>query len=310
MNFALTDEQLATLPSSLSPDLLAGRVVVISGGGSGIGRATAWLAARLGAQVIVCGRTPNKVNQVSTALSARRLKCDAALVDIRQRASVDELFSTVLDLHGRIDLLVNSAGGQFPQAAIDCSEKGWRAVIETNLNGTFNMMQRAAQHWRAAQSPGSIVTIVVSPRGLHQVAHTCAARAGVVAFSEAVAVEWAPLGIRVNCIAPGAIVSEGWAVYDASVRGRYPESNPLRRAGSPWEIAEATLFVGSPASGFITGQTLHVNGGGNLWGEVWTAGKPAWFTESSRAWEGSQAPDQGSASPPLTSNTAPVTPDA
>jgi citronellol/citronellal dehydrogenase len=158
-------------------------------------------------------------------------------------------------------------------------------VIDTNLSGTFNMMQRAARHWRDTTSPGSIVTIVVSPRGLHQVAHTCAARAGVVAFSEAVAVEWAPLGIRVNCIGPGAIVSEGWAVYAKEVRARYPQTSPMRRAGTPWEVAEAALFVGGPGGAFITGQTLYVNGGGNLWGEVWTAGKPPYFVEASSAWQ-------------------------
>jgi citronellol/citronellal dehydrogenase len=288
-SFALDDEALTALPSSLATNLLADRVVIISGGGSGIGRSTAWLAARLGAQVIVSGRTLEKLTQVSAALTARGLKCNAITVDIRDRDAVDALFTSVLDRYGRIDLLVNSAGGQFPQAAIDCSEKGWRAVVDTNLSGTFNMMQRAARHWRAAASPGSIVTIVVSPRGLHQVAHTCAARAGVVAFSEAVAVEWAPLGIRVNCIAPGAIVSEGWAVYAKEVRARYPQTSPMRRAGTPWEVAETALFVGGPGGAFITGQTLQVNGGGNLWGEVWTAGKPAYFVEASRVWQ--EAPD-------------------
>jgi len=283
--FALSDAELASRSTSLAGDLLSGRIVVISGGGSGIGRATAWLAARLGARVVICGRSPEKLARTSAAIVGHGLQCERVTLDIRERASVDTLFDTVFSRHGKVDLLINSAGGQFPQAAIDFSEKGWRAVIDTNLTGTFNMMQRAARGWRDAGLPGSIVTIVVSPRGLHQVAHTCAARAGVVAFSEAVAVEWAPLGIRVNCVAPGAIVSEGWATYSEHVRARYPQSNPMRRAGSPWEIAEAALFVGGPGGGFITGQTLHVDGGGSLWGEVWTAGKPAGFVEASRAWE-------------------------
>ena len=283
--FRLCDEELAALPTSLANGLLSGRVVVISGGGSGIGRATAWLAARLGAQVVICGRNPEKLAQTSEAIVEGGLRSESATLDIRARGSVDALFDDVFNRHGRVDLLVNSAGGQFPQAAIDFSEKGWRAVIDTNLTGTFNMMQRAAQVWRDAGVPGSIVTIVVSPRGLHQVAHTCAARAGVIAFSEAVAVEWAPLGIRVNCIAPGAIVSEGWDTYAQHVRARYPQTSPMRRAGSPWEIAEAALFVGGPGGSFITGQTLSVNGGGNLWGEIWTAGKPAYFVEASRAWQ-------------------------
>ncbi|HUA88784.1 MAG TPA: SDR family NAD(P)-dependent oxidoreductase, partial [Steroidobacteraceae bacterium] len=192
----LSDAELAAQPLTLAPGLLAGRTVVISGGGSGIGRATAWLAARLGAHVVVCGRTPAKLDAVCAALAAHGLKCDAVALDIRERTRVDEFFAG-LHRERRVDLLVNSAGGQFPQAALDFSERGWRTVIEINLHGTFNMMQSLARHWRASGTPGSIVSVVVSPRGLHQVAHTCAARAGVVAFSEAVAVEWAPLGIRV-----------------------------------------------------------------------------------------------------------------
>jgi citronellol/citronellal dehydrogenase len=281
----LSDTELAQHPSALAAGLFAGRTVVISGAGSGIGRATAWLAARLGAQVVLCGRTAEKLTRVAAALEQAGLRAQCATVDIRQRAAVDQLFADLFDRLGRVDLLVNSAGGQFPQAAMDFSEKGWRAVIDTNLNGTFNMMQSVARQWRSAGSGGSIVSIVVSPRGLHQVAHTCAARAGIAAFTESVAVEWAPLNIRANCIAPGAIVSEGWAAYPADISRRYAQGSPLRRAGSAWEVAEAALFVGGPGGAFITGQTLHVNGGSNLWGETWTAGKPGWFVEASRAWQ-------------------------
>ena len=258
--------------------------MVVSGGGSGIGRATAWLAARLGAHVYICGRTQEKLDLVRTALRERHYTCDAAVLDIRVRSAVDDFFADVRARTGRIDLLVNSAGGQFPQAALDFSERGWRAVIENNLNGTFNMMQSVARGWRDAGAAGSIVSVVVSPRGLHHLAHTCAARAGVVAFSEAVAVEWAPLNIRVNCVAPGVILSEGWAVYDEQARRSYPSSNPLRKAGTPWDIAEAILFLGGAGS-FITGQTLHVNGGSDLWGEAWTTGKPEYFRDASRVWE-------------------------
>ncbi len=281
----LSDADLANHACSLAPGLLQGRTVVISGAGSGIGRATAWLAARLGAHVVLCGRTKEKLARVVVALEQAGLRAESATLDIRQRAAVDQLFADLFDRLRRVDLLVNSAGGQFPQAAMDFSEKGWRAVIDTNLNGTFNMMQSVARQWRTAAQPGSIVSIVVSPRGLHQVAHTCAARAGIAALTESVAVEWAPLNIRVNCIAPGAIVSEGWAAYPEDISRRYAQASPLRRAGSAWEVAEAALFIGGPGGQFITGQTLHVNGGSNLWGETWTAGKPAWFVEASRAWQ-------------------------
>lgn len=284
---AVTTQGLSALDqvSSLADKSFADRTVLVSGGGSGIGEATACLAARLGAQVIICGRKPDKLDRVSEAIRARGLRCESLALDIRDRSAVDATLADVFARYGRLDLLVNSAGGQFPQDAIDFSEKGWRAVIDTNLTGTFNVMQCAARLWRDRGSPGSIVTIVVSSRGLHQVAHSCAARAGVIAFSEAVAVEWAPLRIRVNCIAPGAIESAGWAVYDDSVRRRYPQACPMRRAGTPFEIAEAALFVGGTGGGFITGQTLHVNGGSNLWGETWTLGKPPYFIEASRAWE-------------------------
>jgi citronellol/citronellal dehydrogenase len=283
--FVMSDAELAARPCSLAADLLKGRTVVVSGGGSGIGRASAWLAARLGARVVICGRSADKLARVRSALLDHGLDCEALTLDIRDRAAVDQFFDELFARLGNVYLLVNSAGGQFPQAALDFSEKGWRAVLETNLTGTFHMMQSIARHWRSAGESGSIVSIVVSPRGLHQVAHTCAARAGVVALTESVAVEWAPLGIRVNCVAPGAIVSEGWAVYAQDIPRRYPQASPLRRAGSPWEIAEAVLFIGGPAGQFITGQTLHVNGGTNLWGETWTAGKPAWFIDASRAWQ-------------------------
>jgi citronellol/citronellal dehydrogenase len=281
----LSDAELAKHPSTLAAGLFKGRTVVVSGAGSGIGRATAWLAARLGAHVVLCGRTREKLARVVVGLEQAGLRAECAELDIRQRAAVDTLFADLFDRLGRVDLVVNSAGGQFPQAAMDFSEKGWRAVIDTNLNGTFNMMQSVARQWRAAGSGGSIVSIVVSARGLHQVAHTCAARAGIVGLTESVAVEWAPLQIRVNCIAPGAIVSEGWAVYPADIPRRYAQASPLRRAGSPWEVAEAALFVGGPGGEFITGQTLHVNGGSNLWGETWTAGKPEWFVEATQAWQ-------------------------
>jgi citronellol/citronellal dehydrogenase len=283
--FGMSDAQLESHPCALAAGLLEGRIVVVSGGGSGIGRATAWLAARLGARVVVCGRTPEKLTRVREALTSRGLQCEAHALDIRERGAVDALFADLFARHGRVDLLVNSAGGQFPQAAVDFSDKGWRAVIETNLTGTFNMVQSVGRHWHATGSAGSIVSIVVSPRGLHQVAHSSAARAGVTALSEALAVEWAPLGIRLNCIAPGAIASEGWAVYRADIPRRYAQASPLRRTGTPWEVAEAVIFVGGPAGRFITGQTLHVNGGTNLWGETWTAGKPAWFCDASRAWD-------------------------
>jgi citronellol/citronellal dehydrogenase len=281
-----TNEELAAQPTIYAPDMLAGKVVVVSGGGSGIGRATAWLAARLGASVIVCGRNEDKLVAVVEAMRERGFDVDFDPVDIRDRALVDRSTETIWNRFGQVDLLINSAGGQFPQAAIDYSEKGWNTVINTNLNGTWHMMQAYARKWRDTQLPGSIVNIVVVPRGLHGVAHTVAARAGVVAASQAVAVEWAPLKIRVNCIAPGAIQTEGWAVYPEEVRNKYPLTNPMQRVGSPWQIAEAALFIGGPAGGYINGEVLTIDGGGQHWGEIWTTEKPEYFLNATRRLDG------------------------
>jgi citronellol/citronellal dehydrogenase len=278
-------DELASRPLSFAADLLRGTVVCVSGGGSGIGRATAWLAARLGATVMVCGRSAEKLQGVVDAMQARGLDAHCEALDIRDRARVDEVLTRIWTRLGRIDLLVNSAGGQFPQAAIDYSEKGWNAVINTNLTGTWNMMQLAAIRWRDAGLPGSIVNVVVVPQGLHGVAHTCAARAGVIALSQSVSVEWAPYGIRVNCVAPGSIRSEGWAVYDEKTREKYPLTNPLMKAGVPWDIAEAIVFAGGPTGSFINGEVLTVDGGGQHWGEIWTTGKPEYYARASRAWD-------------------------
>lgn len=278
-----SDEALAERPTSFAPELLRGQVLVLSGAGGGIGRATAWLAGRLGAHVVLAGRTMEKLERLAERMTARGLRAEPRRVDVRDRASVDALYEHVWSTHRRADLVIHAAGGQYPQPAIDFSLKGWRAVVETNLDGSFNMMQAAARKWRDAAMPGSIVNVVVSPRGLHHVAHSVAARAGVVAFSEAVAVEWAPLGIRVNCVAPGAIRTEGWAAYEPRVRERYPNGNPLRRVGTSWDVAEACVYVGGPPGAFVTGTTLEVGGGGHLWGEIWTTDKPAWFREASRS---------------------------
>ena len=250
----------------------------MSGGAGGIGRATAWLFARLGARVVVSGRSEAKLAAVEEAMRAKGLDAHSAVVDIRDPDSVAALFDQVREKFSGIDILVNSAGGQFPQAAIDFSPKGWNAVVNTNLNGTWYMMQAAARQWRDAARPGSIVNIVVvTTHGLYGVAHTVAARSGVIGLTRSVAVEWAPLNIRVNCIAPGAIETEGWKVYTPEARAAYPRSNPMMRAGSAWEIAEACVYLGGPAASYVTGELLTVDGGSQLWGETWTTGKPDYF---------------------------------
>ncbi len=277
-HFGMTDDELAAAGTIYAPDLFAGKRVLVSGAGSGIGKASAWLLGRLGAEVVIVGRTLEKLESAAQPMRASGLKIATRSVNIRDADAVDETFDAVWAEHGPIDLLVNSAGGQFPQQAIDFSPNGWKAVIDTNLNGTWFMMQAAAKRWAEAGMPGNIVNLVtVIDKGMPGVAHTCAARAGVIYASKSVAVEWAPLNIRINCIAPGIIDTEGMNVYPAEAVARFTESNPMRRFASAWEIAQMVAFLGSEASGFMTGEVVTIDGGGTLWGELWTAGKPEYF---------------------------------
>ena len=276
----LDDAALATLPTVYAPGLFDRQTILVSGGGGAIGRATSWLFARLGAAVVLTGRTAARVEECAAAIVAAGLKATALPTDIRDPDAIARLFERIAADHGGIDQLVNAAGGQFPQAAIDFSVKGWQAVIDTNLNGGWHLMQAAARHWRDAGRPGHIVTIVVvTSHGLHGVAHSIAARSGIIGLSRSVAVEWAEHGIRVNCIAPGAIETEGWRVYSAEARAAYPRSNPMMRVGSAWDIAEGCAYLGSAAGRFITGEVLTIDGGGQHWGETWTTGKPAYFRD-------------------------------
>ena len=275
----LTDDELAIQRTVFASDALKDMVVVVTGATGGIGRAIAWLFARLGAHGVLVGRNQTKLDALAAPMTERTLKVSSYAADIRKPDAVQALFDGIWKTAGRVDSLINSAGGQFPQAAIDVSVKGWNAVIDTNLNGTWYMMQAAAQHWRDARHPGNIINIVVvTTHGLYGIAHSIAARSAVVGVSRSVAVEWAPLKIRVNCVAPGLIETEGWKVYSPEARAAYPRSNPMMRAGSAWDIAEACVYLAGPSGGFVTGETLTVDGGGQLWGETWTTGKPPYFS--------------------------------
>jgi len=271
-------EQIWNAPTVYRSDLFAGKVVLVSGGGSGIGRAIAFLFARLGARVAICSRTPEKLERAVAFAAGKGVSMLGIPTNIREPEQIAALFERVHAELGPIDILVNNAGGQFPQSAIDFSIKGWNAVINTNLNGTWYMMQHAARYWRDQARPGAIVNIIAPiARGMPGVAHTVAARAGVVGAMNTVAIEWAPLNIRVNCLSPGLTATEGLEVYPPEARKEFPKANPMKRPATPMEIAEACIFLAGPSGTFITGEELIVDGGYRLWGELWTAGRPAYF---------------------------------
>ena len=261
-------------------DLFAGQVALVSGGGSGIGAATALLFARLGARVVICGRTSAKLEAVARFAAARGGQIYPVAANVREPDQVDALFAAVDEEYGRLDMLVNNAGGQYPGQAIDFSDKGWQAVVHNNLNGSWFMMQRAARLWRAKQTGGAIVNVVVDvERGLPGVAHTVAARAGVIGASRTVAIEWAPLNIRVNCVAPGLTATRGLDVYPPEAVREFPRANPMRRPGTAMEIAEACIYLSGPSGSFVNGEVLTVDGGARLWGELWTAGRPDYYRD-------------------------------
>ncbi len=275
----LGDEELAGHKTIYAPDLFAGQRFLITGGGTGMGRAMTFLLARLGAKVMIAGRREDVLADAQQAvkrLTGRDIEYMA--MSIRDVDQVDRLLDHVFDTWGGLDTLVNNAGGQFPQDAVDFSRKGWNSVIDLNLNGTWWMMQGAAQRWKARGAPGNVISIVAHvERGMPQAAHTCAARAGVIYLSRTVATEWAPLNIRVNCIAPGAIASEGLSKYPEHATARFRNVNPQRRMGNGWDIAEGVAYLSADSGGFITGEVLTIDGGMQMWGTVWPDGVPDHF---------------------------------
>ncbi len=277
--WGMTDEELASYPVIFRQDLLQGQVVLISGGGSGLGRAMAFLCVRLGAEVMICGRTEEKLISAHDAIK-RYLHKDIGYqaMTIRHPEQVASLIEKTWQRYSKLDLLINNAGGQYPQAAIDFTHKGWHAVIDTNLNGSWYMMQTAARWWRDNNHPGNIVNIVANvARGMPQVAHTCAARAGVVYLSKTLSTEWAALNIRVNCVSPGSIASDGLNVYHPQDAEKFKDSNPMRTLGDAYDIASAVVYLAAPSGKFITGEVLTVDGGNQQWGQVWPGGVPDEF---------------------------------
>ena len=274
---APTLAEVAAWPTVYRDDLFKGQVALVSGAGSGIGYATAVLFGRLGATVVSCGRDADKLAQLEADLASLNVPCFTRALSIRDPEAVTRLMTEVWERFGRLDVLVNNAGGQFSAPALEITPKGWNAVVDTNLNGTWYMMQAAARQWRDHQQSGCIVNhVVVMSMVGPGIVHSFAARAAQVQMSRSLCVEWAPLGIRINCIAIGVIESPGLSTYPPSARASF-DHNPMRRLGTPHDIAQAAVYLAAPSGRFITGAVLTVDGGADVWGEYWPLGKPAHF---------------------------------
>lgn len=257
-----------------APDLMAGDTVLVTGGGTGIGKAIAVAFTRCGARVVIASRHQKHLDTgASDIAAATGTQPLAKVCDIRRPEQVAELVDFVHSECGRIDVLVNNAGGQFAQSAEHYSAKGWNAVIDTNLNGTWYVTQAVGQRM-IASGGGRIVSVIANHhRGIPGGAHTSAARAAVANLTKTLAVEWGRYGIRINAVAPGPIEASGFTTtYDPSVVER-ARGLPLRRLGSVDEVAAAVLFLASPASSWTTGATLDVNGGQHLEGDTWIVGR-------------------------------------
>ena len=270
-------------------DLFAGHVALVTGGGSGIGRCTAHELAALGAKVAILGRTIAKLEAVQGEIEAAGGVCSIHGADIRDEAAVQAAVAAVLAAHGRIDSLVNNAGGQFPSPLAAISAKGWDAVVRNNLTGGFLMARECVNQWmlddngQGVARGGAIVNIIADMwGGMPGMGHSGAARAGMLNFTETAALEWAP--VRVNAIAPGWIASSGMDHYPPemaeTIRGMRGLV-PLRRLGTESEVAAAIVFLLSPAAAFISGSCLRVDGAApnakRIWPEVGTGGSTEAF---------------------------------
>ena len=266
------------MPSQLfKPGLLEGQVALVSGGGSGLGRASALELASLGARVVVCGRRLEPLEETAAAADGGR--CEALECDIREEDQVEALVDRVLERHGRIDVLVNNAGGQFLTPAEDITPKGFRTVIRLNVEGTWLMSHavatRAMIPERDGSSPGGkIINVTLSPHhGLPGMAHSSAARAAVENLTRVLSIEWARFGITLTALAAGHFATE-------TLRTKYPPAVvegvagtvPLGRLGTEEEFAWLVAYLASPAGDYFSGSILTIDGARDNWFGAWPPG--------------------------------------
>lgn len=248
-----------------APDLLQGKVALVTGGGTGMGRATAIELARCGAKLALLGRRPEPLDRCTADIRAFGGTALAITADIREQAQIEKAMESIKREYGRLDILVNNAGGQFVSPARELSNKGFETVIRNNLIGTWQVTKAVADHFMLA-SGGSVVFVTACVRsGLSGFVHTAAARGGVVAMMKTLAFEWAEYGIRLNCVAPGTIKTEGMGHYPiAPEQWLKLNRNILGHMGDVEDVAGAIVFLSSPLGKFVTGEEWYIDGGETL----------------------------------------------
>lgn len=249
--------------------LFKGKIVLVTGGGSGIGYTIAKMYLESGATVWIASRKQDRIDKAVRELSAYGTVHGTTL-DIREPEQIEALAEKIKAENGRLDILINNAGGQFPAAAENISYNGFRSVINNNLTGTFYVSQVMAKTFFIPQQEGNILNIIANIyRGFPGMSHTGAARAGVDNLTKTLAIEWVRYNIRVNAIAPGVIQSSGLDNYPPDLLKNITDSIPNKRLGTMEEVAWPTLFLTSPMASYISGETLYVDAGNRLWGDQW-----------------------------------------